>query len=182
MKKKLLVGAIIFLVIAGLFSLTGCGKKKETDNSQKQAPQESQTVDETLVKINNQEFNLNQDDVFKDIKFTIVPDFKKSEFEHYVQYNYLQDGSSNLLYFRVFYYEGQDNNTAIKDLGLDSDITLSDGKTDNIEYKIYEKPRDDGGTIHFYFINHEENTYVLHFVSKYDIKDFESKVVKSVKF
>ena len=38
------------------------------------------------------------------------------------------------------------------------------------------------GTIHFYFINKDNNTYVLHFASQYDIKDFETKVVNSVKF
>ena len=38
------------------------------------------------------------------------------------------------------------------------------------------------GTIHFYFINKDGNTYVLHFVSQNDIKDFESKVLNSIKF
>ena len=51
-----------------------------------------------------------------------------------------------------------------------------------MEYKLYEEPRNDGGTIHFYFVNRDETTYVFNFVSKYDIKDFENKVIKSVNF
>ena len=87
-----------------------------------------------------------------------------------------------MLFYRVFYYEGKDNATAIKDLGLDEGITLTDGKNDSVEYKFYENPRNDGGTMHFYFINRDGNTYVVNFVSKYDIKDFENKVVKTIKF
>ena len=64
----------------------------------------------------------------------------------------------------------------------DGNITFIDGKTDNIEYKYYPQPRDDGGTIHYYLINKDGNLYVINFVSKYDIKDFEEKVLNSIKF
>ena len=87
-----------------------------------------------------------------------------------------------MLFLRFFYYKGQGNDVALKDLGLEGDIELTDGSTENIEYKYYAKPRDDGGTIHFYFINKDGNTYAINFVSKYDINDFEEKVVKSLKF
>ena len=156
-----------FIVVGLLIMVIGCGKK---------------VVDETLVEINENEFHLDKKMTFHDLEYTIVGEFKEVNNRNYVQYNYYQEDSSNLLFFRIFYYEGKTIDDASKDLGLDSGISYSDGKTDNIQYKSYFEPRDDGGTIHFYFINKDGNIYVLHFVSKYDIKDFEAKVLKSVKF
>ena len=180
MKKKIfLLGLIVIILISGLLILTGCGAKNETKESEEQP---ETAVDETLVKINGLEFHLNKEASFKGLNYVIVNEFKEVIHDRYVQYNYYQEDSTNLLFYRVFYYENQSKEKAIEDLGLDSTITLTDGKTDNIEYKFYEQPRNDGGTIHFYFINKDGNTYVLHFVSKYDIKDFEEKVIKSVKF
>ena len=176
MKKKLFLGSLILIIlVTGLCSLTGCGKKKEENKEQ-------QVVDETLVKINGLEFHLNKEAEFKGLKYIIASEFKEVIHDRYIQYNYYQEDSTNLLFYRVFYYENEGRDKAIQDLGLESNIALTDGKTDNFEYKLYEQPRNDGGTIHFYFIDKDGSTYVLHFVSKYDIKDFESKVVKSVKF
>lgn len=180
MKKKIFfTSLIVIMLVAGLFILTGCGSKKEVEqNKEETAP----VIDETLVKINDTEFHLNKETSFKEIKYTIAEDFKEAEHNRYIQYNYYQEDQTNLLFFRIFYYSNQGNDIAINDLGLDSNITFTDGKTDNIEYKYYASPRDDGGTMHFYFINNNGDTYTLNFVSKYDIKDFEEKVVKSIKF
>lgn len=181
MKKKVfLVSAIIFILVAGLFLFTGCGAKKE--NSKQDVAETPAVVDESLVKINGLEFHLDKDAEFKDVKYKIVGDFKEANFDHYVQYYYYQENSTNLLFFRIFNYEGKTNEEIVKDLGLEGNITFTDGKTDNMEYKLYEEPRNDGGTIHFYFVNRDETTYVFNFVSKYDIKDFENKVIKSVNF
>ena len=178
MKKKIFLGSLILIILVlGIFSLTGCGAKKEENKEQA-----TQVVDETLVKINGLEFHLNKEAEFKGLKYVIANEFKEVTHDRYVQYNYYQEDSTNLLFYRVFHYENQGKEKAIEDLGLDSNIELKDGKTDNIEYKFYEQPRNDGGTIHFYFIEKDGNTYVVNFVSKYDIKDFEEKVVKSVKF
>ena len=212
MKKKVfLQGMLIISLIFGIFILTGCDSKNEekenkaqvSEQTQEQAEQQAETqtseqtgeqvseqpeeqpmptVDESLVTINGLEFHLNKETSFKDLKYTIVEDFKESNMDRYIQYNYYPENQSNLLFFRIFYYKGQKNDYAIKDLGLESNITLTDGKTDNIEYKFYESPRDDGGTMHFYFINKDGDTYALSFISKNDIKDFEEKVIKSVKF
>lgn len=189
MKKNIFfIGLIVIMLAIGVFSLTGCESKKEEVEENKEeiveqvAEQPTPVVDETLVKINGLEFHLNKETSFKDIKYTIVEDFKEVNQERYIQYNYYQEDKTNLLFFRIFYYNNKGNDVAIKDLGIESNITLTDGKTDNIEYKYYEEPRNDGGTKHFYFINKDGSTYVLSFVSKYDIKDFEDKVVKSINF
>ncbi len=180
MKKKILfIGLIIVILVIGVLIFTRVGSKDAVEENKEESVE---VVDESLVKINNLEFKLNKETEFKDLKYIIAEDFKEADHDRYIQYNYYQEDQSNLLFFRVFYYNNQGNDVAIKDLGLDSNITLVDGKTDNIEYKFYESPRDDGGTMHFYFINNNGSTYTLNFVSKYDIKDFENKVVKSVKF
>ena len=196
MKKKIIIiGLVFIMLITALLNLTGCETKSEVEEkkeeSTKQTAQQpteqvveqpTPVVDETLVKINGLEFHLNKETSFKDIKYTIVEDFKEADHDRYIQYNYYQEDKTNLLFFRIFYYSGKGNDAAIKDLGLDNNITLTDGKTDNIEYKYYAEPRADGGTKHFYFINKNGNTYAINFVSKYDIKDFEDKVIKSIKF
>lgn len=180
MKKKIFfVSLIVIMLVVGLFILTGCEPKKEVEENIEQTVP---VIDETLVKINDLEFHLNKETSFKDIKYTTVEEFNVADHDRYIQYNYYQEDRTNLLFFRIFYYSNQGNDIAINDLGLDSNITLIDGKTDNIEYKYYATPRDDGGTMHFYFINKDGDTYTLNFVSKYDIKDFEDKVVKSIKF
>ena len=171
-KKVVLVGIVVLMLAIGLFILAGCGAKKEAE-----------PVDETLFKINGLEFHLDQEKEYKGMKYVISGDFKKAEYEigiPCIQYNYYQEDGTNLLFFRIFFYEGKTNEDAVKDLDLGA-ITLTEGKTDNIEYKLYEEPRDDG-TIHFYFVNKDNNTYVINFVSRYDIKDFEEKVMKTIKF
>ncbi len=179
MKKIISLILINIILISGVFVLTGCNSKKETEEIKEQDIQE---IDETLVKINGLEIHLNKEMSFKDIKYITAEEFKEVEHEKYIQYNYYQEDQTNLLFFRIFYYNNKGNDAAIKDLGLDSNITLTDGKTDNVEYKYYNSPRDDGGTMHFYFINKDGNTYTINFVSKYDIKDFEERVLKSIKF
>ena len=180
MKKKILFISLISLVlIVGLFVLTGCGAKNEGEENNTEEP-----VDESLVKINELEFHLDKEEEFKGIKYAISEDFIKAEHDisiPYIQYSYRQEDGTNLLFLRIFYYENKDNNYALNDLGKDENVTLVDGKTDNIEYKVYEEPREDGGTIHFYFINKDGSTYAINFVSKYDIKDFENKVLNSIK-
>ncbi len=172
--KKLIM---MFMVSFMLIGITGCGKKED--------PKEDPPVDESIVVINNLEFKLEKETSFKDLCYKTVEDF--AEVEHditipYRQYNFYQEDGTNLLFFRIFYYYGKGIDYASKDLGIEGKITLEDGKTEHIEYQLYPQPRDDGGTIHFYFITRGNDTYVLNFVSKYDIKDFETKVVNSVYF
>lgn len=178
-EKKLLLCLIVILLSIGLFILTGCSSKEEVKEIETQA---NEIVDETLVKINGLEFHLDTEKTYKDISYMISENLKEVNQDRYRQYNYYQEDQTNLLFFRIFYYDNKNNDAAIKDLGLDSNIELTDGKTENIEYKYYASPRDDGGTMHFYFINKDGNTYVLNFVSKYDIKDFENKVLNSISF
>lgn len=178
MKKRILFGILLLLSI---FTLTACGDKK--DNSEKEeTKQEEKKVDETLFTINKLDFHLDNETEFKGIKYTISKDFQEAIYDQYVQYNYYQEDNTNLLFFRVFYYENKDIKHVLKDLGLEENISLTEGKTDNIEYNFYETPRDDGGTIHFYFITKDKNIYVINFVSKYNIKEFEDKEIKTIKF
>lgn len=186
MKKKIFCISVIFIMLVNVvFILTGCESKKEIKEVEEiveNVEQNTQVVDETLVKINGLEFHMNKETSYKDVKYTIVEEFKESNFGRYIQYNYYPENSTNLLYFRIFYYANQGNDMAIKDLGLNSNIALTDGKTDNIEYKCYVEPRQDGGTMNCYFVNKNGNTYVFSFISKYDIKELEEKVIKSIKF
>lgn len=164
MKKILVVLMIV------LFAVIGCVKKEvsiEKDNL-------------SMVKINGTEFEINKETEFKDLEYTIVEDFRELIFDKYVQYEYRQEDNKNLLFFRVFYYKNKDNEAARKDLGIEDNLKYEDGKTDNIEYKMIDTHRTDG-TIHFYFINKDEDTYVINFVSQYDIQDFENKVMKTIK-
>ena len=166
----------LLLVIFVFVLLTGCGCSKESKEEKDKEP-----VDTSLVTINGLEFHLKKDTSFKGLNYTITDEFREIIQERYVEYKYLQEDSKNLLFFRVFYYEGKDNIESRNDLGIDDKFEFVDGKTANIEYKMIDEHRNDG-TIHFYFINKDNNTYVLHFVSQYDIKDFENKVLNSVKF
>ena len=188
MKTKLLA---VLLVIAMLFGLAACGAAPADNASNNAAPANTEnntaepepTVDESLVVINGYEFHLDKDAAFKDLHYTVSGDFKENDHGNYIQYNYYQKDDSNLFFFRVFYYKlAGDVSIAVKDLGLEDNIPLTDGKNDDLEYKFYERPRDDGGTMHFYFTKHEEDIYAVTFTCKYDIKDFEAKVVKSLKF
>lgn len=175
--KKLL---FCLLLIMSFVLFAGCGSSKTTaEGKTDTTPAE---VDESLVVINGLEFHLDKEGSFNGLNYIIPGDFAEAEHPVYIQYSYRQEDGVNLLFYRVFAYPGKDITYAINDLGLDANIPLTDGKTDNIEYKVYEEPRDDGGTIHFYFIDHGDTFYTLNFVSKYDIQDFEQKILNSVKF
>ena len=185
MKKQVLILLLVIILAVGLFILSGCVSKEneektKTENETIQVTPD--VVDDSLVKINDLEFHLDKETTFKDMNYTIVSDFKEANMDRYVQYNYYQEDSTNLLFFRIFHYEGKSVEEIIQDLGIQGEVNFIDGKTDNIEYKYYPQPREDGGTIHFYFIDKDDSTYVLNFTSKYDLKDFEDKVVKTIKF
>ena len=169
----------ILLVLAMLFAFAACGKGKGENDP------EPQPADETAFTVNGLEFHLDTEKEFKGLHYVISGDFREvehDEFTPYVQYNFLQEDDSNLLFYRIFYYKGKGTDHAKTDLGLEKDIKLTDGENEDLEYKMYAQPRDDGGTIHYYFLSKDGNTYVVNFVSKYDIADFEQKVVKSLKF
>ena len=181
-KKKLLIFGVaavvaIAAVVAGILIAVNSGKEEPKKSAEVPA------VDEKSFKINNLKFLLDTEKEFEGIKYVISKDFREIKYDlysHYVQYDYLQKDETNLLYFRIFHYTDKDAAAAAKDLGIENP-TFSEGKTDNIEYKFYNEPRDDG-TIHFYFITKDTETYALHFASRYDIRDFESKILKTVKF
>lgn len=170
MKKKLFLSLLIVLLC---FVLVGCGSSSEEDNDD--------VKDDSLVVINGLDFKLDQEKEYKGLKYIITGDFKENITDHYVEYRYYQEDGSNLLFYRVFFYEGKDNAYARQNLGIEDKFQFEDGKINDIEYKLIDEKRTDG-TIHFYFINKNNNTYVLHFVSQHDIKDFESKVLNSIKF
>ena len=174
MKRKALLS---ILLVVTMFIFTACGSSNKDNKENKE-----EVVDNTSFIVNNLEFHLDREATYSGINYKISKEFKEAVHNMYIQYNYLQEDSSNLLFFRIFYYENQDVNYAINDLGLEGNIEFTEGKTDNIEYKLYVEPRDDGGTIHFYFVNKDNNLYVLSFISKYDIKDFEEKVLNTIKF
>ncbi|MBO4218248.1 MAG: hypothetical protein IKX74_07075 [Erysipelotrichaceae bacterium] len=174
MKRKII---IMLIVTCALLAAAGCGNKGEQAGKE-----DPPVVDETLVVINGLEFHLDTQAEFEGAGYLAVSDFQEVRQPIYVQYSYLQQDSSNLLFFRIFFYKNQKFKYAINDLGLDKNIPLTEGKTENFEYSYYPQPRDDGGTIHFYFVERNGSTYVLHFVSRYDISDFEQKVLKSIRF
>ena len=182
--------AIILLVVLALFLAAGCGAENRSGAGNNAAAENTETNtaepqpadDKTHTSINGIEFALDKDTSYNGLGYTVSEGFKEVEQSRYVQYNYNMEDGSNLFFFRVFYYKAGGIEAAIKELGLDSGIVLTDGKTDSIAYKFYEKPRDDGGTIHFYFIEHEGSTYAINVICKYDIKDFEEKAVKSLHF
>ena len=182
-KKKLLIfGAAMVVVIAavvvGILIAVNSGDKEEPKKTV-----ETPAVDEKSFRINNLKFSLDTEKEFEGIKYTISKDFREVKHDlrtHYVQYDYLQKDDTNLLFFRIFHYTDKDAAAAAKDLGIENP-TFSEGKTDNVEYQFYNEPRDDG-TIHFYFITKDSETYALHFASRYDVRDFESKILKTLKF
>ena len=186
-KNTLIIITLIAVLLIGLFVLSGCVKKEENKGNEVEKKNETveatpQVVDDSLVKINGLDFHLDKEATFKDMNYLTVSAFKEASFGRYVQYNYYLEDNSNLLYFRIFYYNGKSEDEIIQDLGYDKDKLYSEeGKTDNIEYKFFDT-KDDGGSMHLYFVNKDDATYVLNFASKYDIKDFEDKVVKTIKF
>ena len=174
MKKVLLS----LLVIVTLFTVVGCGSSK---NEKKE-----EAVDETLFKIGDVEFHLDTDKEFEGMKYKTSSGFKEIDnvtySSTYMQYNYRTDDGANLFFFRILFYKGKDINFALKDfVGEDEKFELKDVKINNIDYKMIDEERTDG-TIHHYFITKDGNTYILNFVSQKDIKDFETKVMNSIKF
>ena len=173
MKKKVLLG---LLLLVSFFTLVGC-----TSNKKEEKKDEEIVVDKTLVKVNGVELHINKEKEFKGIKYTITDDLKEASFDKYIQYYLYQEAGSNLLFFRIFYYENKDIDYIRNDLAIDSNLSLENGKTDNIEYSLIDTKRTDG-TIHFYIVKKDKIIYVINFVSKYDIKDFEKLVLNSIKF
>ncbi len=176
MKKKLV---LLIIILLGLFTITGCSSTKEKTNNQKEKKEE-QKIDDTLVTVNGVELHMNQEKEFKGIKYTITDDLKEADYDQYIQYYLYQDSGPNLLFFRIFYYEGKTRDEIRNDLAIDSSLIEEAGKTDNVNYTLIDTKRTDG-TIHYYMIDKDNITYVINFVSQYDIKDFEKKVLNSIK-
>ena len=161
MKKK----CIIILLVLVLFIITGCGNK----------------VDESIVKVNDVELHIDKRNEFNGIKYMITDDLKEARFDQYVQYYLYQESGSNLLFFRIFFYKDKDIKYIKKDLAIDTNLAEINGKTDNVDYIFIDMKRNDG-TIHFYIIKKDNVSYVVNFVSKYDINDFENRILNSISF
>lgn len=173
---------IAALLLAALLALSviGCGGAKE--GQKEEAP-----ADETLFSINGTQFHLDTEKSFNGLGYSISSGFREVIHDEgfsapYVQYDCLQRDGTNLLFFRIFYYKGGDAAAAAADLGLDAGLAFTDGKTENIDYQLYTEPRDDGGTMHFYFVRKDSDTWAVCFISRYDIEEFEHKVMESVRF
>lgn len=172
MKKKLLLS---LLVIVALFTVTTCGgSKEEKDKDEK-------VTDNTIAVVNGIELHIDKEKEFKGIKYMISDYLFENNQDQYVEYKKYQDSGPNLLFFRIFYYENKDHNYIRNDLAIDSNLEEVKGKTDNVEYIFIDLKRTDG-TIHFYIIEKDNISYVVNFVSQYDIKDFEKIVLNSIKF
>ena len=179
MKKKILLS---LLLIAALFTITGCTSKKEEEKKDK----EPEVVDETLIKIKGKEFHLDTDKEFQGLKYITSSEFKEANNETpssvYRQYYYRPDSEANYFYFRILYYKGKDIAFAKSDyVGDEKDFEYKDVKINNIEYKMIDEERTDG-TIHHYFLVKDGSTFILDFISQNDIKDFENKVMNSISF
>lgn len=178
MKNKIL---LILLVVVGLFTITGCGSKKEAENNKKE-----EVVDETLFKIKDKEFHLDTDTEFEGIKYKISSEFhgfdNVTPTSTYMQYDYRPENSSNYFYFRILFYKGKDIEYAKNDyVGNEEQFEYKDVTINNIDYKMIDEERTDG-TIHHYFVTKDGNTYIIDFISQNDIKDFEEKVLDSISF
>ncbi len=169
MKKKILLSMLVIL----LLTLTGCGSTSDKNEEKK--------VDKSVVEVNGIKLNINKEKEFKGIKYTITDDLSEANFDQYVQYYLYQDFGPNLLFFRIFYYENKNHSYIKNDLAIDNNLTEKQGKTDNVEYTFIDGNRTDG-TIHFYIIDKDNASYVINFISQYDIKDFESIVLNSIRF
>ncbi len=172
MKKRIFSLLLIMLMI---LSFAACGGKENKGD----------TSDGNSFKVNGLEFSLDTEKTFKDLGYRVSGDFKEAEHDEfipYVQYNYYQEDGTNLLFFRIFFYKDKGDSDALADLGIEGDIHFTDGKAGDIAYRFYAQPRDDGGTIHYYFLSKGTDTYVLNFVSRYDISEFETKLAGSLSF
>ncbi len=158
---------VLFIAII-LSMITGC------DNT-------TNNVDESLIIVNDVELHMDKEKEFKGLTYTITDDLKEALFEKYVQYYLYQDSGPNLLFFRIFIYQGKNHSEIRNDLGIDNNLIEEKGQTDNIEYSFIDGKRQDG-TIHFYIIDKDNTSYVVNFVSQYDIKTFENKVLNSIKY
>lgn len=170
----------VLLAVSLLVLSAGCSPKNPDDRVD--PPVEG---DETFFSINDREFHLDKETSFKGLGYLISSEFAEVTHEMtvpYVQYNYWPEDGNNMLYFRIFYYNNRDVSYALNDLGLESDIEMTDGRTADLQYKLYVDPRDDGGTIHFYFIERDSDLYAVSFISRYDISVFEGKVLNSIHF
>lgn len=177
MNKKII---LILFVLLTLFSITGCGSKKEEKN------EKEEVVDKTLFKIKDKEFHLDTDKEFEGLKYKVSSEFREinniTPSSTYMQYNYQPENSSNYFYFRIMFYKGKDINYAKNDyLGEEEKFEFKDVKINDIEYKMIDEERTDG-TIHHYLITKDGNTFLLSFISQNDIKDFEKKVLDSINF
>lgn len=181
-KKKM---AIIGVAVVALIGIVVGVVIAMNSNQEPEKPEEKTEIvdDPKSFSINKLKFKLDTEKEFEGMKYEISKDFKEAKHDistHYVEYRYIQKDDTNLLFFRIFHYVGKDVAAVVKDFDL-GDITLSSGQTDNLEYKFYSEPRDDG-TVHFYFITKGADTYAIHITSRYDIREFETKVMKTLRF
>lgn len=170
MKKTLKTLLIILIMI---LVITGCNKKEKG---------KVQNTDPNIFTINEKTFKLDIDKNYEGLSYKISKDFREIKQRSYIQYDYFQEdnNNNNLLYFRIFYYENKDITYARKDLGIKDELKETTIKINNLEYQKIEEPRTDGGTIHFYFLKNDKNLYTINIVSRYDIKEFEEKVLNTI--
>ena len=115
------------------------------------------STNNNIVKVNGIDLHLNKEKEFNGIKYTITDDLKEVN------------------------HDQKSHDDIRKDLAIDSNLIEEQGKTNIVEYNFIDTKRTDG-TIHYYIIDKDNISYVINFVSQYDIKNFEKIVMDSIYF
>jgi len=184
-KRVLIILALIVVLGIGLFVLTGCGNKEDSNTTNKSIEENKAKYD--TFKIYDKTLELDYERTFQ--KMTYMTNEKymypntatnsvvlKYEDETKID-DIVDDYGSSVIRVNIQYFE----NRSIDEVMSKAPYERTNKTVEKYEYQYFEYT-DNGAKGYTYIYNYEGSTYTITFVAKIDISTLIDAFMKNVKF
>lgn len=174
LRKKVFLGLVVAL---SLFIVVGCSKSSNNGSSSSIITENVNSFD---TKVDTFDFKFDKSKTLKKASFVYSGSTSKMEGENYFIADY-RTKSNTVFVFRyaINYYESQ----KIEDVMSQKKATSKGTKKiNNYEYQIYEGKIQSGEKSIFYVYQYNNDTYLMTFISNYNLDDLIDKFMNALQF
>ncbi|MBR2743977.1 MAG: hypothetical protein IKE01_01595 [Clostridia bacterium] len=172
MKRRIL---LVFLIIAGLIVLTGCGNKISSTTNSSNRGNEKEIV--SSMKIGNIDLDLNRSGSFNAISYKYPENAMASNVGTYSVMD-VMNGEELVVRIAMYFYENKTMGDVNAGAGLSSVDAI---EYNNNVWNVYEGTKD-GKKVINYVTQEGDDSYTITFISDNDTTNFSNEFMKTVKF
>lgn len=173
MKRKILLGLVVLIT---LFTLTGCGNKKEENNK------ENTKDSKNIVIINKEKFELTSETELYDLHYNEnYVDFHTDRVGDYKLMSY-QIGDDLVFEVRLMYDDSRSDSELKAIIETQTGAKEQSKEVNGIKYIYYEYTGTDNETVHHYLYVHNGKVYTIAFFLGKEPGNIEEVFMNNVSF